>query len=210
MTHHIIVIGPPASGKGTHGQRLSVDLGLDHVATGDLLRTHVAERDELGEAAEDYMSQGQLVPDELVVRMLSERLADTAGGVVLDGFPRTVAQADALADQVGLGPTLVIVLEVPEQVLVERIAGRRVCPNGHVYHVSADPSEQPGVCDIDGEPLEQRPDDTPETIRERLSVYRDQTEPLVDRYARQGLVSRVDGVGEPEDVYARVRQAVLG
>ena len=209
MDARVIVIGPPASGKGTHAERLAEDLDLDHIATGDLLRQHVAEHDDLGEAAEDYMAHGQLVPDHLVVQMLSERLDDVhADGVVLDGFPRTVDQADALADEVGFRPTAVIVLEVPEEVLVERIGGRRTCPQGHVYHVTANPPEEEGVCDVDGQPLRQRPDDTPETIRQRLSVYHRETEPLIERYDDAGLVHRVDGVGTPDEVYARVRAAV--
>jgi adenylate kinase len=144
------------------------------------------------------MADGLLVPDELVIAMILERLADDGHGFVLDGFPRTLAQAQALGD--ALEVTAALLIDVPDDAIVERIVGRRMCPQGHIYHVIFDPPAREGVCDRDGEPLFRRDDDEPETVRERLRVYHEQTEPVIGYYAQRRLLRRVDGSGAPRDV----------
>ncbi|MDE2761723.1 MAG: adenylate kinase [Gemmatimonadota bacterium] len=209
----LVLLGSPGVGKGTQGVRLGQDLGWAHVSTGDLLRAALGERTVLGVKAGKYMDAGELVPDHLIVDLVREHLATMPAGrgVVFDGFPRTVPQAEAL-DRVlaGAGRTVnrVCLLEAPEEILVKRISGRRASPNGRVYNIYFDPPLRDGVCDETGEPLIHRADDHPDTVRTRLSVYREVTAPLVGFYEDRGLLARVDGEGGIEQVYGALRAAV--
>jgi len=183
----IILLGAPGAGKGTQAQFLSKHFNIPQISTGDMLRAAIAAGTELGKQAKQYMDAGQLVPDEVIVGLVKERIAqpDCANGFLLDGFPRTVAQADALKEA-GVDIDAVIEIDVPDEVIVERLSGRRVHPaSGRTYHIQYNPPKQEGVDDETGEPLIQRDDDKPETIRKRLAVYHEQTAPLVDYYRRE-------------------------
>jgi adenylate kinase len=212
---NLILLGPPGAGKGTQAERLREDFGLPHISTGDILRAQVAEDTELGKQAQRYMDAGELVPDELIVRMIGERInaGDARDGFLLDGFPRNQRQADALAEALsGLDRHLsaALLIDVPDDEVVRRLAGRRVCVKNpsHIYHVDFDPPKHEGVCDQDGSRLIQRDDDREETIRKRLEVYHAQTEPLIDYYDRAGLLRRFDGRRSAEDVHDHLRAAV--
>jgi adenylate kinase len=209
---NLILLGPPGAGKGTQAARLREDFDLPYIATGDLLRAHRARETDLGHRAARYMESGRLVPDELVTEMVHDEIAGTGDrGFLLDGFPRTVPQADALdhtLEATGRSLSAVLLIEVPDDVLVDRIGGRRVCQDGHVYHVRFDPPAREGICDQDGEPLIQRDDDKPETVRNRLRVYHRDTEPLIERYAERGLVRRIDGTRPPDEVYGQLRETL--
>jgi len=195
----IVLLGPPASGKGTQAARLKEALELPHVASGDLFRENLKHCTPLGTRAKVYMDQGKLVPDDVTIAMVMERLArpDAGAGAILDGFPRTIPQAEALdraLRQRGYFLTLVLSVEVPDDVLVERVSGRRLCPIcGEAYHVLFSPPAQAGVCDNDGGALYQRSDDEPAVVRERLKVYWDKTSPLIDYYKERELLERIDG-----------------
>ena len=206
---NLILLGPPGAGKGTQAARLSDDFGLPYIGTGDLLRKHKQDETELGREAAGYMNEGKLVPDELVVRMITDEVAERgADGFLLDGFPRNVDQADALAaalEEGGRRLTAALLIEAPDEVVVERLSGRRQCSNGHLYHVNYDPPKHDGVCDQCGRPLAQRDDDQPDAIRERLSVYHESTEPLKDYYEERGLLRRFDGGRAPAEVHDRIR-----
>ena len=209
---NLILLGPPGAGKGTQAERLREDFGLPHIATGDILRAQVAEGTELGARAKSYMDAGELVPDDVIIGMIIERVddGDARDGFLLDGFPRNVAQADALAEALeGLDRrlTAVLLIDVPDDELVRRLAGRRVCVKNpsHIYHVDFDPPKHEGVCDQDGSRLVQREDDREETIRRRLEVYHSQTEPLIDYYDRAGLLRRFDGRRSPDEVHDHIR-----
>lgn len=212
----LILLGPPGAGKGTQAVALASKFGLTHVSTGDMFREHLAQGTPLGVEAESFMRRGELVPDAVVIGMVRERLMqpDAAQGVVLDGFPRTVAQAealDALAAELSLPLPWALTIDVSRPELVERLTGRRVCrASGHPYHVRFKPPLVEGVCDIDGSPLYQRSDDTLETVERRLSVFDQETAPVLDYYAMRHRLLRVNGDGEPEQVAVRLEAAVRG
>ncbi|MGH2699322.1 MAG: adenylate kinase family protein, partial [Actinomycetota bacterium] len=187
--------------------RLGELLEVPHISTGDMLRGEVAHNTELGRRAQEHMNAGQLVPDELVIEIVGRRLdePDARGGWILDGFPRNVNQARALDRLLGdSAPEAVLTLEVPDHEVFVRIAGRRTCPRGHVYNLTRNPPRKPGVCDIDGEPLRQREDASEEVVKERLESYKQETTPALDFYDRKGVLVRIDGTGEPDQVYERV------
>jgi adenylate kinase len=206
---NLILLGPPGAGKGTQAARLSDDFALPYIGTGDLLREHRREQTELGRQAEEFMAAGHLVPDDLVIAMILEKIADEGDdGFLLDGFPRTIGQADALGDEMekrGRRLTAALLIEAPDQVVVERLSGRRQCSNGHLYHVTFDPPKHDSMCDQCGRPLVQRDDDRPEAIRERLEVYHELTEPLKDYYDDRGLLRRFDGTRDKVEVHDHIR-----
>jgi adenylate kinase len=209
---NLILLGPPGAGKGTQAERLQADFGLAHISTGDILREQVAQGTELGVQAQRYMKAGELVPDDVIVKMIIARIgvADARDGFLLDGFPRNEVQADALAEALqGLSRQLsaVLLIEVPDDELVRRLAGRRVCVKNpsHIYHVEFDPPKHEGICDQDGSRLIQREDDQEATIRRRLEVYHAQTAPLIDYYDRTGLLRRFEGTRTPNDVHDHIR-----
>jgi adenylate kinase len=212
---NLILLGPPGAGKGTQAERLREDFGLPHIATGNMLRSEVANGSELGEKARRFMDAGDLVPDGLIVEMITRRIedADALDGFLLDGFPRNEDQADALdaaLERFERRLTAALLIELPDEEVVRRLSGRRVCvknPN-HIYHVEFDPPKHEGVCDQDGSRLLQREDDRESTIRRRLEVYHAQTEPLLAHYDRAGLLRRFDGRRSPEEVHAHIRATV--
>jgi adenylate kinase len=211
---NLILIGPPGAGKGTQAERLREDFALPFISTGEMLRAHVKDESDLGKAAKAHMASGGLVPDELILAMAAERLdaPDTQDGFILDGFPRTNAQAEALEDQLqreGRRITAALLLEVPDAEIIKRIAGRRVCSkSGHNYHVDYDPPKHEGVCDQDGSTLIQREDDRPEVVQKRLSVYHEQTAPLVEFYDERGLLRRFDVPPTPAEVHDHIRALI--
>ncbi len=212
---NLILLGPPGAGKGTQAERLVEDFGLPHISTGDILRAQVSEGTELGREAKRYMDAGELVPDDVIIGMITDRLTsgDARDGFLLDGFPRNEQQADALNGALeGLDRrlTAVLLIEVPDDDVVRRLAGRRVCVKNpsHIYHVDFDPPKHEGVCDQDGARLMQRDDDREEVIRRRLEVYHSQTEPLIAYYDRAGLLRRFDGRRTADEVHAHIRATV--
>jgi adenylate kinase len=212
----IVLLGPPASGKGTQAARLREVLDLPHVASGDLFRENLKNETELGLQARVYIDRGELVPDDVTIAMVMERLSrpDCAGGALLDGFPRTIAQAEALDQALaerGHRISLVPYIAVPDEVLVERVSGRRLCRVcGEAYHVKFNPPKRPGLCDNDGGDLYQREDDKPETVRKRLQVYWEQTSPLIDYYRDRGILVKVNGDQTIDAVAADLRAVLLG
>jgi adenylate kinase len=209
---NLILLGPPGAGKGTQAERLREDFGLPHISTGDMLRAQVAAGSELGVKAKRYMDSGELVPDEVIIGMIVQRVsdADAGDGFLLDGFPRNEAQADALAQALGgleRRLTAVLAIEVPDEELIRRLSGRRVCVKNpaHIYHVELDPPKHEGICDQDGSRLIQREDDREETIRRRLEVYHRQTEPLIGYYEGTGQLRSFDGRRSPDEVHDRIR-----
>jgi adenylate kinase len=213
---YIVLVGPPASGKGTQAARLREVLGLPHVASGDLFRENLKNETELGRQAKAYMDRGALVPDDVTIAMVMRRLErpDCRDGALMDGFPRTIAQAKALdAGLAALGHrvSLVLFIAVPDDVLIERVSGRRLCRVcGESYHVLFNPPPVAGVCSVDGGELYQRDDDRPETVRQRLRVYREQTSPIIDYYRAQGILIDIDGNQPIDAVAADLRTAVGG
>jgi adenylate kinase len=205
MPRAVVLIGPPGAGKGTQASRLSKELGRPHVSTGDLFRENLSRGTELGQQARSFMESGQLVPDELVLEMLFSRVSqpDCSGGYLLDGFPRTEPQAVALEQRLPAPwETRAVLLQVPDEDLVERATGRLVCRAcGKVHHEKFSPPATAGVCDACGGALERREDDQVDVVRERLGVYRRQTEPLVDFYRRRGVLASVDGSRGPDRVF---------
>ncbi len=204
---NVILLGPPGVGKGTQGVLLAEGKSWKHMATGDILRANRREGTDLGQEAQKYMDAGELVPDQLIVAMVKDTLAALPGdqGVVFDGFPRTVPQAESLdlaLEELGRTVDRVVVLEAADQVLVERIAGRRSCPDcGSVFNVFANAPKEEGVCDKCGAALVHRPDDNPETVQNRLDVYKAQTEPLIRFYQdREGVLARIPGEGGVDEI----------
>jgi adenylate kinase len=218
----IVLLGAPGAGKGTQAPVIAEHLGVPILGSGDLLRTAVAAGTALGRAADDYMSRGQLVPDATIVRVFLDRLEqpDATAGAVLDGFPRTRVQAEALdVELVGAGRRVdrAVLVDVPTEELISRMANRRICTaNGHVYNLASNPPEQAGICDLDGSELVQREDDKEETVRKRLEVYEKQTRPLVDYYSKwaaQGdthapRYRKISGKGSVDDIGARALAAL--
>jgi len=205
MGKHVLLLGAPGAGKGTQSKRLAEEFDLEHVTTGDALRANKDMETEYGTPRE-YMEAGELVPDELVDEIVAEAL-DSADGYVLDGYPRNLSQAETLTEITDLDA--VLYLDVSEEELVERLTGRRVCDDcGANYHVEFSPPEEAGVCDECGGELIQRDDDTEETVRERLRVYHENTEPVVEHYRDEGVLVEVDGEGTPDDVFEAVSDVV--
>lgn len=211
---NLVLLGPPGAGKGTQAVRLAEAFGLQHLSSGDVLRAERKSGTELGKRVTQYMDSGALVPDEIIVEVILVRVLNPTqpAGVLLDGFPRTLAQAEALdraLAQAGKQVDLVVSLVVPDEPIVNRITGRRLCPTcGAVYHVTSLPPAKPGVCDKDGAALIHRTDDTAEVVKERLSAYHAQTRPLEDYYRGKGLMVEVDGTAEVETVFQRARQEI--
>jgi adenylate kinase len=206
LNRALIFLGPPGAGKGTQAKRIAERFHIPHLSTGDMLRDAIARGTDLGRLAKPIMERGDLVPDDIVMGMVEERLErpDTAGGFVFDGFPRTVPQAqqlDATLERRGFGKPLVVDIEVDHDTLLRRLAGRWTCSvGGEIYNVYDAPPKVPGVCDRDGGKLIQRPDDRPEVVKERLKAYERQTKPLEDYYRRQGVLETVDGSAAVEEV----------
>jgi adenylate kinase len=208
---NLVLLGPPGSGKGTQGERLNADLHLPYYATGDILRGAVRDETELGKSAKAYMDAGDLVPDDVIVGVIAERIdsEEAREGFILDGFPRTTPQAEALGAklaEMGREVSAVLLIDVSDDEVVRRLGGRRTCEaEGHVYHVEFNPPKVDGVCDVDGSPLTVRDDDKPEVIRKRLATYHEKTEPLVAYYDGTGVLRRVDGAREPGVVTEELR-----
>ncbi len=210
----VVLMGPPGAGKGTQAARLAERLDVPHVASGDLFREALAAGTPLGVQAQGYMGRGELVPDDIVVQMVLERLArpDCQRGVILDGFPRTAAQAEALTAALaaqGRRMEAALLIEVPDAAILERMTGRRICRQCQApYHIKFNPPAHAGICDRCGGELYQRDDDREETVRKRLEVYRAQTLPLVAYYRAQGVLQEVDGLGGLDEVTARLLAAL--
>jgi adenylate kinase len=211
---NLVLLGPPGSGKGTQGERLQEDLRLPYYATGDILRAAVRDATEVGLSAKEYMDRGDLVPDDVIVGVIAERIdsAEALDGFILDGFPRTTPQAEALdakLKELGRAVNAVLLIDVGDDELVRRLGGRRTCAeNGHVFHVDFNPPEREGVCDLDGSELIVRDDDKPEVIRKRLETYHEKTEPLVDYYDQRSVLRRIVGEAPPDEVGEEIRRTL--
>lgn len=214
MAKYIVLLGPPGAGKGTQAEVISEKLGLQHISSGDIFRENLKAQTELGKLAQGYMNRGELVPDDVTIAMIRERLSrpDTRTGALLDGFPRTPAQADALAEmlsEIGGAVAVVPYIAVQPEILVERLGGRWTCrAQGHIYHQKYNPPQQPGVCDVDGSELYQRDDDKAETVERRIKVYFEQTAPLINYYRSNGLLVEIDGSQPIEKVTEQMLVAV--
>lgn len=211
---NLVLLGPPGAGKGTQAERISELYGIPHVSTGDIFRDNLKRGTELGLKAKEYMDRGELVPDEVVIGIVRDRLAepDCAEGFVLDGFPRTVAQADALKEMLaGMGKPLqhVLNIQVPDETVVKRLTARHTCRAcGAVYHLIFDPPREEGKCDACRGELYVRDDDREETVRARLEEYRAKTQPLIDYYRAEGLLREIDGSASMDEVLASIRKVL--
>lgn len=216
MSAFVVLLGPPGAGKGTQARRVARSLNVPHVSSGDIFREHLKNQTKLGVTATGYIDRGQLVPDDVTIEMIRERLSrpDSAMGAILDGFPRTPPQAEALENMlsnVESDLSAVIYIRVNEDILTKRLCGRRTCrANGHVFHVEFNPPQKPGICDIDGSELYQRPDDMRDTVLERIKVYNRQTAPLIEHFRTKDLLKEVDGSQTIEDVTAAVLEQLEG
>lgn len=206
----IIMLGAPGAGKGTQAKLIAEKYGIPHISTGDIFRANIKEGTDLGKEAKEYMDKGQLVPDDLTVRILLDRVSkdDCVDGYVLDGFPRTIPQAEVLDTEVAkLGESIdfAIDVDVPDENIVRRMGGRRACLKcGATYHVEHIPPKQEGICDKCGSELVLRDDDKPETVKKRLEVYHKQTQPLIDYYSKQNILRTVDGTQDMNDVFSDI------
>ncbi len=211
----IIMLGAPGAGKGTQAKRIAEKYGIPHISTGDIFRANIKNGTELGKKAKTYMDQGALVPDELVVDLVVDRVAqeDAKNGYVLDGFPRTIPQAEALdaaLAKINEKVDYAINVEVPDENIIHRMSGRRACVScGGTYHIQYNPTKQENVCDACGGKLILRDDDQPETVKNRLQVYHEQTQPLIDYYSKQGILKEVDGTVDMNDVFHAIVE-ILG
>lgn len=206
---NIALFGPPGAGKGTQAKELSRHYGIPHISTGDILRANVRDGTELGLEAKKYMDKGELVPDDVLIGLIKNRLTncDCDVGYLLDGYPRTIPQADALTEilsEIDKPLDVVINIEVSEAELVKRLCGRRSCTCGESYHIMFNPSEQEGICNACGGKLYQRDDDREEVIRQRLAVYNEKTKPLIDYYVDAGILANISGAGSVDDVFADI------
>jgi adenylate kinase len=211
---NLVLLGPPGSGKGTQGERLQEDLRLPYYATGDILRGAVRDETELGRTAKEYMDRGDLVPDDVIVGVIGDRIAspEARDGFILDGFPRTIPQAEALdakLEELGRAAPTVLQVDVGDDEVVRRLGGRRTCAaNGHVFHVDFNQPKQEGVCDLDDSELLVRDDDRPDVIRKRLDTYHAKTEPLIGYYDQRGVLRRINGERTPDDVAEEIRRTL--
>ncbi len=206
---NVVLFGPPGAGKGTQAKELAKHYTIPHISTGDILRANVREGTDLGIRARKYMDKGELVPDEVLIGLISNRLSepDCVSGYILDGYPRTVPQADALRgilEQISKPLDAVVNIEVSDEELVKRLSGRRSCNCGESYHIAFNPPQKEGYCNVCGNDLYQREDDMEEVIRQRLAVYNDKTKPLIDYYTDMGLIANVDGAGSVESVFSQI------
>ena len=208
----IIMLGAPGAGKGTQAKMISEKYGIPHISTGDIFRSNIKNGTELGRKAKTYMDQGQLVPDELTCDLVVDRIAqdDAKNGYVLDGFPRTIPQAEALTgalEKRGEKIDFAIDVDVPDENIVTRMSGRRACVScGATYHIVYNPPKQEGICDVCGKELVLRDDDKPETVKKRLEVYHSQTQPLIDYYKKDGVLGRVDGTQEIDTIFSQIQE----
>ena len=203
----IVMLGAPGAGKGTQAQRIAEKYGIPHISTGDIFRSNIKAGTELGKKAKSFIDQGLLVPDEVTIGMLLDRIheADCKNGYILDGFPRTIPQAESLTKALserGEAVDYAVNVDVPDENIINRMSGRRACLNcGATYHIVYNPSKKEGICDTCGQQLVLRDDDKPETVKKRLSVYHDQTQPLIDYYKNEGILAEVDGTKDMEEVF---------
>ncbi|MDO4265074.1 MAG: adenylate kinase [Eubacteriales bacterium] len=210
----IIMLGAPGAGKGTQAINIAKEYDIPHVSTGDIFRANIKNGTELGKAAKEYMDAGKLVPDEITIGMLLDRISeeDCKNGYVLDGFPRTIPQAESLKDALtkrGEKIDFAVDIEVPDTEITARMTGRRSCPKcGATYHIKFNPTKQEGVCDECGGELVQRADDKPETVEKRLHVYHEQTQPLIDFYEKEGVLCTIDGTVAPKDVFKAITEVL--
>ncbi len=205
----IIMLGAPGAGKGTQAKRLADRFAIPHISTGDIFRENLRLGTELGKKAKGYMDTGALVPDDLTVELVIDRICreDCAGGFILDGFPRTIGQAESLTQAPGQTGRMdyAVNIDVPDEAIITRMSGRRVCPScGASYHIVSVPTKKPGICDRCGAEVVQREDDRPETVRNRLAVYHEQTQPLIDYYAQKGILVTADGTGPVDAVFEEI------
>lgn len=210
----IIMLGAPGAGKGTQAARIAETYHIPHISTGDIFRANIKGGTELGKKAKSYMDAGKLVPDELVCDLVADRIAqdDCKDGCILDGFPRTIPQAESLDKAVARMNTKVdfaVNVDVPDEVIVERMSGRRACLKcGATYHVAYKPPKKEGICDVCGSELVLREDDKPETVKTRLNVYHEQTQPLIDYYEKKGVLLTVDGTNPMDEVFSQIKKGL--